>query len=306
MNIKIQKINKALVTGSSGFIGSALVKEFIKRGIEVIAVDKNPPLIKGCKSVVLDITKDNVLDKYLCNDTVIFHLASKASVPGSVKEPVVDFHNTLYGMFQILESAKKNECKVVFPSTASIFDVGSKLPISEKSYIKPSSPYAAAKISGEAYCFAYNRCYGLDVRIARMFSVYGEGMERFAIHDIVRKIQNDNNEITILGDGEQIRDYLYIDDVVEGLITIATNGKSGEDYNLASGHGVRLLDLAKNIALIMGFPNINIKLTGKSFPGDVPKWYGNITKISNIGFNQKIPLQNGLIQTINWLKNKEK
>ena len=306
MNIKIQKINKALVTGSSGFIGTALVKELIKRGIEVIAVDKNPSLIKGCKSVVLDITKDNVLDKYLCNDTVIFHLASKASVPGSVEEPVVDFHNTLYGMFQILESAKKNDCRVVFPSTASIFDVGSKLPISEKSYIKPSSPYGAAKISGEAYCFAYNRCYGLDVRIARMFSVYGEGMERFAIHDIVRKIQNNNNEITILGDGEQIRDYLYIDDVVEGLITIATNGKSGEDYNLASGYGVRLLDLAKNIASIMGFPNINIKLTGKSFPGDVPKWYGNITKINNIGFNQKIPLQNGLIQTINWLKDKEK
>jgi UDP-glucose 4-epimerase len=306
MNKNIQKFHRAIVTGAAGFIGSAIVERLCNQGVEVIAVDKNPVSREDCKCIVLDISKPNTLDKYLSQDTVIFHMASKASVPGSVEDPVRDFNNTFYGLFQVLESAKKYDCRVIFPSTASIFDVNNSLPVTEKSYVKPSSPYGAAKISGESYCFAYYRCYGLDVRIARMFSVYGIGMNRFAIHDIVRKIQNNNKEITILGDGKQIRDYLYIDDVVDGLIKIATNGKPGEDYNLASGQGVMLLDLAKNIASIMGFQNIKISLTGESFPGDIPKWYGDITKINNIGFNQKIFLKNGLIKTIKWLESQEK
>jgi UDP-glucose 4-epimerase len=297
---------KAVVTGSSGFIGKALVKKLISYNIEVVAVDRNPNTINGCKSVVLDITHENVLDDYLSEDTVIFHMAAKASVPKSVLNPVADFNDTFFGMFQVLESAKKHRCKVIFPSTASIFDIDNALPVSERSFIKPSSPYGAAKISGEAYCFAYFRCYNLDVRIARMFSVYGIGMDRFAIHDIVKKIQSNPNEISLLGDGEQIRDYLYIDDVIDGLIQISTSGKPGEDYNLASGNGIRLLDLAKQIAILMGFPDIKISLTGESFPGDVPKWFGDINKIQNIGFHQNISLEDGLLKTISWLNNKEK
>ena len=295
--------NHAIVTGASGFIGSALVPKLVKKGVEVIAVDTLPFSNNICESVLLDIAEPHALDKFIRTGTVIYHLAARASVPGSVTDPSDDFHNTCYGIFQILESARRHSCKVIFPSTASIFDVGIKLPATENSYVKPSSPYGAAKVAGEAYCFVYHRCYGIDVRIARMFSVYGIGMNRFAIHDIVRNIQNNNEELVLLGDGKQIRDYLYIDDVVSGLERIASNGKPGEDYNLASGQEISLLDLARKIASIMGVPDIKISPTMESFEGDVPKLYGDIAKISDIGFSPMVPLEEGLEKTISWLEN---
>ncbi len=295
------KIAHAVVTGSSGFIGRALVDKLKKQGTIVTSVDIKLKDENDTETLKIDISIPGLLDEYLTSDTVIFHMAAKASVSDSVSNPAKDFNSTLYGMFQILESAKKHNCKVIFPSTASIFDINDKLPVSEKSYVKPSSPYGAAKVAGEAYCFVYHRCYGLDVRIARMFSVYGIGMDRFAIFDFVRKIHNNNKELTLLGDGKQIRDYLYIDDTVDGLIMIATDGSPGEDYNLASGQQVVLHDLAKKIANIMGFKDIKIITTGDSFPGDVPRWYGNINKIKNIGFKTNVTLDVGLKKTINWI-----
>lgn len=300
------KNTKAIVTGAAGFIGQALVAKLMTMDIDVTSIDVNPVAQQKGKLLILDITRPKVLDDLLANNTVIFHLAARASVPGSVKDPEDDFTNTLYGLFQVLESARKYNCQVIFPSTASIFDVNNKLPVSEKAYVKPSSPYGAAKVAGESYCYAYHRSYGLDVRVARMFSVYGIGMYRFAIHDMVRKIQQNNKELIILGDGQQIRDYLYIDDVVNGLIRISSYGKSGEDYNLASGEQIKIIDLAKKIALLMKVPEIKIIPTGESFKGDVPKWYADITKIKKIGFNPTISLDEGLTKTINWLNYRSK
>jgi UDP-glucose 4-epimerase len=305
MNKDIKQIRHAVVTGSSGFIGSALTENLVAKGVEVIGVDSSPSLKTDYKTVLLDITEKNALEEYIRSDTVIFHMAARASVPGSVANPADDFHNTCYGLFQVLESARKYGCKVIFPSTASIFDIGNELPMTEKSYVKPSSPYGAAKVAGEAYCFVYHRCYGIDIRIARMFSVYGIGMNRFAIYDIIQNILKNNEELVLLGDGKQIRDYLYIDDVVEGLGRIATHGKPGEDYNLASGQRVPLLELAQTIGRLMDVPNINISLTGESFPGDIPQWYADVTKIKDIGFVPKVSLREGLEKTIKWLKSVE-
>jgi UDP-glucose 4-epimerase len=190
---------------------------------------------------------------------------------------------------------------VVFPSTASVFDTEQPLPLDERARMRPTSPYAAAKLSGEAYCNAYHRSYGTDVRIARLFSVYGVGMYRFAIHDLIKKIQRDPTRLEVLGDGCQLRDYLYIDDAVRGLVMIAERGAAGEDYNLASGEPVRLLDLARSIASLMGHPAIELAPTGKSFPGDTPRWYGDVSKVRALGFEPQVSLAEGLTRTVSWL-----
>jgi nucleoside-diphosphate-sugar epimerase len=134
-----------------------------------------------------------------------------------------------------------------------------------------------------------------------MFSVYGVGMNRFVIHDLIRRILGDPRRIEMRGDGEQIRDYLYIDDAVRGLVHIAENGAAGQDYNLASGAPVRLLDLARKIATLMGHPEIEIVPTGEPSPGDVPKWYADISKIATIGFKAQVSLDEGLLRTIRYL-----
>ena len=293
---------RAIVTGALGFIGRPLVDELIAQGIDTIAVDILPdPGQHMCDYVATDVSVPGALESFLSQDTVIYHLAARANVARSVEDPQGDFTNTLYGLFSILESAREYGCQVIFPSTASIFDPSNALPLRERSYSRPSSPYGAAKLAGEAYCSAYHRSYGLNVKIARMFNVYGPGMRRFIIHDVVRKIQQNPVELEILGDGSQIRDYLYIQDAVRGLIHIAQHGRAGEDYNLASGKQVRIIDLAREIARLMGFPNIHLRMTGASWAGDIPQWYADISKCMAIGFEASTSLDEGLPRTIEWL-----
>ena len=297
----IPHISKALVTGANGFIGRSLVKLLVKNGTEVIAVDQNAMAGMDCTRLVLDVTKKGGLDEYLDKETIIFHLAARVNVAISVNDPRGDLINSLQSFFEVIESSRKANCQFIFPSSASICDASNGLPLTEEASLKPTSPYSATKMACEAYCHAYYRSYGLNVKIARLFSVYGPGMFQFAIHDIVRKLQDNPEKLSILGDGNQIRDYLYVDDVASGLVTIVTCGTSGQVYHLAGGIPVKIIDLAKQIATLMGKPDINIEPTGKSFPGDVPKWYGDISKIKNIGFSPSISLDEGLKKTINWL-----
>ncbi len=292
---------KAVVTGASGFIGQALVRHLRRDGWSVVAVDRRPFPDPLQPFVRADVSDPGALAGLLDHETVVFHLAASADVARSVADPRRDFDNTFRGVFEVLEAARAARSRVIFPSTASICDSSNPLPLSERAFPRPSSPYAAGKLGGEAYCHAYHRCYDLDVRIARLFSVYGIGMCRFAIHDIIRKIQLNSREVVILGDGTQVRDYLYVDDAVRGLALIATRGQAGEEYNLASGIPVTLMDLTRRIAGAMGCPEIAIRTTGESFPGDTPRWYADVSKLRALGFMPTVDLECGLRKTIAWL-----
>jgi UDP-glucose 4-epimerase len=292
---------RAVVTGASGFIGQALVGHLTRAGWDVVAVDRRPFPDPVQRAVAVDVATPDALRGLLDARTTVFHLAASADVAGSVANPRHDFDNTFRGVFEVLAAARDAGSRLVFPSTASIFDASNQLPLPERAFPRPSSPYAAGKLGGEAYCHAYHRCYGLDVRIARLFSVYGPGMRRFAIHDMIRNVQRNDRELTILGDGSQVRDYLFIDDAVRGLEMLATDGAAGEEYNLASGIPVRLLDLARTIGDLMGHPDLRIVTTGRSFPGDTPRWYADISKVRALGFEPTIDLRTGLQRTIAWL-----
>ena len=292
---------KALVTGANGFIGRTLVAHLAATGWSVLAVDRVACEGVGAPSVTLDVVTPGALAPHLDGETTVFHLAASADIRTSVADPRFDFTNNVRGLFETLESARGSGSRFVFASTASVFDAANDLPWRETGLARPMSPYAAGKLAGEAYCYAYQRCYGMDVRVARMFNVYGIGMIRFAIHDLIRKIQADPERLEILGDGHQVRDFLYVEDAARGLTAIAMNGKPGEDYNLASGVPVRLLDLARTVAILMGHPSITLAPTGRSFPGDTPKWYADISKIRGLGWKQQVPLEEGLRRTIEWL-----
>jgi UDP-glucose 4-epimerase len=267
----------------------------------VVTVDRRPFADGRSPSRLADVAQEGALADLLDAGTVIFHMAASADVAMSVANPRHDFDNTFRGVFEVLEAARHAGSRVVFPSTASIFDASNALPLAERAFARPTSPYAAGKLGGEAYCHAYHRSFGVDVRIARLFSVYGVGMFRFAIHDIIRKIQQNHEELAILGDGLQVRDYLFIDDAVRGLTMVATEGAAGEEYNVASGIPVQLLDLARLIADLMGCPQIRIRATGRSFAGDTARWYADITKVRALGFEPRVDLRSGLLQTIAWL-----
>jgi len=274
--------------------------------VDVTALDLRSPEAGLDGALVVDLREPGALEPFLTARTTVFHMAASADVARSVADPRQDFQTTLECTFETLEAARKAGARVVFPSTASIFDGRDELPLDERAFVRPASPYAAAKVAAEAYCFAYHRCYGLDVRIARMFSVYGIGMTRFAIYDIVSRVMADPPRLLILGDGNQVRDYLYIDDAVRGLALIGEVGSAGEDYNLGSGEPVRIADLARKILRLMGREDLQVAPSGTSFPGDVNRFYADTTKVRRLGFSPRVGLDEGLSRTIEWIKQNAK
>ena len=290
----------AIVTGANGLIGRRLVEALIDRGVSTVAVDCTEGA-HGCPFRQLNLTIPGALDELLTNESMVFHLAAKTSVSGSVASPRDDFEVNVAGTIEVLESARRTGAAVVFASSSATYDPRSPLPHNEKSPKRPISPYGAAKLASEGYCSVYHHCYSLDVRVVRLFNVYGPGMKRFAIHDFFHKINQAEDTFEVLGDGKQVRDFLYLDDAVNGFVAVSEHGQPGEDYNVASGEPTRIIDLAKQMCDTMGRSELIIKTTGKSFPGDVPEWYADISKIQSIGFCPRIPLESGLQNTVNWL-----
>ena len=226
------------------------------------------------------------------------HCAGSPSVPLSVENPLKDFSINLKGTINMLEFSRTNSSMLIFLSTVSVFDTSNKLPLVESSRKKPTSPYGASKLASEAYCQAYFRSYGLDTKIARIFNTYGPGMSHLFVSDMINKINNSKNEIVIGGSGNQIRDYIFIEDLVEAIYIISSKGISGEDYNICSGNKHTLLDITTKLVKIMERDDLIIRCDGVTYKGDIEKWYGDPKKIKKIGFNQRYNLEQGLKKTL--------
>ncbi len=303
---------RALVTGGAGFMGAHLAALLCRDGWETIVVDDCSAgslgnfRYLGIKPEVraADLSDPRALDGWGGPiPDVIFHLAGSANVARSVEQPMADFEATLRSTLHVLEFARRRGVpKLVFPSTASVYKPGVPMPVGEDAPIHASSPYGAAKVAAENYCFAYATSYGLDVTVLRFFSVYGPLMRRFAIHDWVRKLQRDPSRLEILGNGEQVREYLYVDDAARAFLLAAERGGAGEAYNVGTGVPVRIRDLARKVIEAMGLEGVRVEPTMKSWPGDVQAWYADTAKLARLGFAPKVGFDEGLRNTVLYLK----
>lgn len=301
----------ALVTGGAGFIGAHLSAHLWRNGWHVIVLDD---LSEGRESnldslsadvelMVRDVAEPGALAELDSRPIdVVFHLAAQASVPKSVEEPESDFRTNVLGTMNVLEFVRHRKiAKLVFPSTVSVYSSDALMPLKETAPIHASSPYGAGKAAAENYCFAYAISYQLNITVLRLFNVYGPLMCKYVIHDIVRKLQKNSKRITLLGDGNQIRDYLYVDDAVQAFLIAAEKGTRGDVYNVGSGVPVRIIDMAREIASNMGLENVDIECTMESWPGDIKAWYADVSKVSKIGFRPQTPWREGLSKTVQYL-----
>ncbi|MGD9856422.1 MAG: NAD-dependent epimerase/dehydratase family protein [Planctomycetaceae bacterium] len=291
---------RAVVTGANGLVGRRVVERLLARDIPTVAVDRVAGAF-DCPFLLADLTQAATLDDVLTPDTVVFHLAARTNVSESVESPLDDFDVNVKGTLEVLESVRRRRSALVFSSSSSVFDPRAPLPHTETSPKRPSSPYGAGKLACEGYCSVYHHCYGLDIRIARLFNAYGPGMSQYAIYDFFCKIRAAEFSIEILGDGQQVRDYLYVDDAALGFLAVAESGQPGEDYNLASGQPTKIIDLARIMTGLLGKPQLDLRTTGHSFRGDVREWYADISKIRRIGFEPSVSLADGLSKTTDWL-----
>lgn len=244
------KFNKVLVTGGAGFIGSRLTKRLLENGCKVTVIDdlsigkwENLPehanLIKHEISILDDVSE------LVAGQEVIFHLAALSGVQKSVDHPKQTREVNVNGTLNLLIAARDTGVKkFIFSSSMTVYGDQKDLPITEGAKLKPISPYAFHKKIGEDYCKLFTELWGLPTISLRYFNVYGPGMYSSGasmnfLPKFIALMSQDKTPV-IFGDGEQTRDFTYVDDVVQANILAANSDISGEIFNIGSGCGISL------------------------------------------------------------------
>ncbi len=310
---------KLMVTGAAGFIGSHLCHRLLKDGNTVVGLDNFDAFydrkikesnvqelesFDNFKFVEGDIRDAACVDS-ICKDDVdvIVHLAAKAGVRPSIADPVGYADCNINGTVVVLESAKKNNIKkFIFASSSSIYGNNKKVPFSETDNVDfPISPYAATKKAGELLCYTYSHLYDIDMTCLRFFTVYGPKQRPdLAIHKFCKLIMADN-PIPFFGDGSMMRDFTYIDDIIDGVVKSIDKCNGYEIYNLGEERPMRLDKLVEEIEKVLGKKAI---LDRKPVPpGDVKQTYADISKAKKqLGYNPDTEIAAGLKKFVLWLK----
>jgi len=248
---------RALVTGGAGFIGSNLVNRLIKDGHDVVIVDdlstgKKEKIHPKAKAWIVDISNvDENWEKIFDNVDVVFHTAARARVQPSIVNPI-EFNNVnVTGTLNMLKCCVDYGVhRFIYSSSSSVYGNVEQLPTPEEHKLNPMSPYALQKLIGEQYCKLYSELHGLETACLRYFNVYGDGMSLEGAYKLVIPIFTEQMlrgaPMTIRGDGEQRRDFTYVDDVVDANIRCMDypSEKNGESFNIGNGDNRSVSQLA--------------------------------------------------------------
>lgn len=310
-----------LITGGAGFIGSNLVKALLEGpgDIKITCLDNFDPFyprkIKesnlapfmenpSFKLIEADLAKltGQELDRRLPGDIeVIIHLAAKAGVRPSIENPLAYQEANVLGLQNLLEFAKLRGIKqFIFSSSSSVYGINDHFPWHEEEKLMPISPYAMTKLAGEMLGHVYHKLFGMRFIALRFFTVYGPGQRPdLAIHKFTRAIL-EGRAITMYGDGTTSRDYTFVDDTVQGIISAIQYDQSGfEIINLGNHYTVSLIDLVRGIEEVTGKKAIVKHLPEQ--PGDVPRTYADISKAKRLlGYDPKTGIEEGLRKFHDW------
>lgn len=288
-----------LITGGAGFIGSHLDDALIARGHQITVVDNlslgrieniNHLLeSKSFKFVNADILDNNVMYQVFKEGKfdMVFHLAANSDIQKGSKDPLVDYQLTFNTTFFILQLLKEFGIKkFFFASTSAIY--GETYDVLKEDYgpLKPVSNYGAGKLASEAFISAFSSTYGIQTWITRFPNVVGERFTHGVIYDFIHKLQKNPDELEVLGNGEQYKPYVYVKDLVDGILYVIDHAK--EDYNvymLGSDTRTKVKEIAAMVIEEMGL-NAKIRYTGgdRGWVGDVPEFRYDLTKINNLGW----------------------
>ncbi|MDC2978535.1 NAD-dependent epimerase/dehydratase family protein [Pelagibacteraceae bacterium] len=313
-----------LITGVAGFIGYHVAKKILKNNNKVIGIDNinnyydvnlKKNRIKELKKnkkfffYKVDIIQYKKLNSIIKNNQIkiIIHLAAQAGVRYSIKNPQTYFKSNLEGFFNILETSRYNKIKhLIYASTSSVYGDTKKFPLSEtESTDRPLSFYAATKKSNEIMAHSYSYIYKLPSTGVRFFTVYGPfGRPDMALFKFTKNIIK-NNPIELYNKGNHLRDFTYIDDIVDGIYSLINKQSQKttpyEIFNIGNGTPKKLLDYLKYIE-----KNLNKKSKIKRLPlqvGDILKTHSNINKLKKYtGYNPKTNIDNGIKKFIEWFK----
>ena len=309
---------RILLTGGAGFIGSHLGERLLARGDRVVVLDDfndfyDPALKRANVAVSQDnpsyrLVEGDIRDRNLVfrlfaeeNFDAVLHLAARAGVRPSLRQPVLYEEVNCVGTLHLLEAAVAHgNPRFVFASSSSVYGVNSKLPFSEEDPIeRPVSPYATTKRAGELHVFTAHHLHDLPSVCLRFFTVYGPRQRpEMAIARFIRCLETDQ-PIPFFGDGGSRRDYTYIDDILDGVEAALDRSIDFEIVNLGGAHPVTLTDL---VAALERATGRKARLDRQpDQPGDVPVTFAATEKAERVlGFRARVPLEEGLRRTVAW------
>ena len=304
---------KYVITGGAGFIGSHITKTLVEQGHNVTILDnlntgkeKNLELIKEKINFVKgDILDNKLLEEIMVDTDGVFHQAALASVQDSFSKPD-EYHDVnVNGTENILKLAKKNDFKVVYASSSSVYGNPEKIPIKESDSKKPINPYAETKLRKEELAVKYSKI-GVKVIGLRYFNVFGKGQskEYAGVLKLFLERIRDGLPPKINGDGTQFRDFVFVGDVAEANIMSMKSEVNHEFFNVGTNTSITILDLAKTI---IKFSGLNIEpIFGPSLKGDVMKTIADISLIKEkIGWQPKVMLESWINEIISLKKYSE-
>ena len=305
---------KILVTGGAGFIGSHVQRLLLDQGHDVTVVDN---LSRGFRNQVdkraifiqADLLDQPKLEQILPGHGAVIHMASLIEVGESVKHPVEFVENNIVGTAKLLDAMKKTGVrKIIFSSSACVYGKPAKLPIIEDDPLgMQENPYGITKVAMEQLCGLYHKIFDFDVIILRYFNPYGPGElhspETHAIPNFIKATIN-NEQLPLFWKGEQIRDFIYIDDLARAHI-LPLNLSGLHIFNIGTETGVKVIDVVKQIFKLVGF-EVPIDNKGER-KGDVEKLVASSEKIKKeLGWKAQVSLEEGLKKTIDFFKNHSK
>ena len=313
-------MSKIVITGGAGFIGSHIAENLAKNGHEIVIVDNLDPyysvdLKKRNLDIVLnsgDATFINadvtnlVRMKEIIDSTVdyVYHEAAQAGVRISVEDPFKPNDVNVRGTLSILKaSLDAGVKKVINASSSSVYGKVKYLPFDEQHPTEPVSPYGVSKLAAEHYCRVFYEVYGLPTTSLRYFTVYGPRMRPdLAISIFTRKMLA-NEPITVFGDGEQTRDFTYIEDVAEANKRLLNNKVTdGKVLNIGGGNRISVNDLIENLRVITDSSS-EVKHTDAQ-KGDAENTLSDVKFAYELfGYKPKVGIQNGLEKYVMWIKN---
>ncbi|MGH3452258.1 MAG: SDR family oxidoreductase [Haloechinothrix sp.] len=304
---------KVLVTGGAGFIGSHLVERLLRDGKAVRVLDNfstgSRTIVQqwdgGVELVVGDLRDEAVVRRSVEGVEIVYHLAAQPSVPLSIRDPLQTYEINVGGTLKLLSAAQEAGCRrLVFASSCAVYGDVDGTPSDEGRCPAPVSPYAASKAAGEHLCAVYSKVYGFETVVLRYFNVFGprqsaDSAYAAAIPRFVARLL-DNQPSIVFGDGEQSRDFIFVEDVAEANIRAAhAPMASGQTVNIASGESVSLNQLLATLGRLFGRA-VEAEYR-EARPGDIRHSRADVSAARRLlGFAASVPLETGLARVVDW------
>ena len=303
---------KVLVTGGAGFIGSNLVDRLLTRGDHVRVLDdlstgRRENVAREAEFIEGDIDNEQLVLQAVDGTEVVFHQAAAGSVLRSVENPLVTDRTNTHGTLTVLKSALSSGVRrVVVASSSSVYGGVAALPTSESSTVSPRSPYAVSKLAGEYYCRVFTELFGLETVVLRYFNVFGPRQRPDSAYAAVVPLfiaaLSKHVQPTIHGDGEQSRDFTFVEDVVDANLAAASapaEAASGRVFNIACGGSHSLLELLDGLSHIIGVNPEPVYVEARA--GDIRASQADVAAARQaLGFVASVGFEEGLRRTVDW------